>query len=393
MKKIFDNKWLIKSLRVLIIIAIMFIIGYRQGKFFGYTFGQSNEPQTTQRSNLTLTQVQAMFGNARSYAQDNLGHTAVYDINNALLGIVISSKPYSDSLSGFAGPVHFLIGINKENKIAGIVLTEHNESPGYLSFIESEGFFEKLKGKSINEIINQRIDAVSGASMTCNAVSTALQKRLAAHLEVILKAKSEDSKKKIGNAFSLLIILFALLCFFTKKLRKYRIALLIGSIAILGFYQGTFISLFLLQGWTLSGVPIISQWVIGGIVIISILLPLFLNKSFYCNYLCPFGAAQELIGKINKNKKPVPFQKTLVLKYLREGIFYTLIVLVISGLNIDLTNVEPFSAFVFQSASIVAIILALVFLILSVFFNKPWCYYFCPTGQFLAFFRVQKDNK
>jgi len=150
--------------------------------------------------------------------------------------------------------------------------------------------------------------------------------------------------------------------------------------------------MFLLHGWILNGIPLFTQSILALIFILAVLIPLFVNKSFYCDYLCPFGAAQELAGKIIQKKIAVPYRDTLIIKHLRTIIFNIIIILLVIGISFDLTNFEPFSAFVFVSASAVAITLALVFIILSVFFNKPWCYYFCPTGRFLALFRIKKQN-
>jgi len=148
--------------------------------------------------------------------------------------------------------------------------------------------------------------------------------------------------------------------------------------------------MYLLHAWVINGIPFSSQCILSVIVILSVAIPLFLNKSFYCDYLCPYGAAQELAGKLNKNKIPIPLRNAFIIKHLRKILFFILMLTVLLIVNIDLTNFEPFSAFIFVSASVAAISLALIFLVLSIFFNKPWCHYFCPTGQFLDFFRIRR---
>lgn len=385
------RKWLLKFLRLFIIAAVILLVGLQKGSFFGSSFGQDEAAAATLLEGASLAEAKVWFEDAKRFEKNEFDELSVYDGAGNLLGYILSSKPYSDSIIGYAGPVHFIMGVTAYNKLLGIKLTEHVESPGYITFIENAGFFSNFENKSIHKVVEQPIDAVSGATLTCDAITEAAKKRLATHIDIIVELE-KGQKKKVGKLLSILVILLALCSFFFKAFKKYRLLLLISSIAVLGFYQGTFISMFLLQGWVYSGIPAGTQWLLTALVGLSILLPFVFNKSFYCNYLCPYGAAQELAGRFNKKRKGFPFRKTIFIKYLREMIFAVLIIMVVSGFNIDLTNVEPFTAFVFRSASWAAIILALVFLVLSFFFNKPWCYHFCPTGQFLAFFRISKKH-
>ncbi len=381
-----------KIILLIIILLVMFVIGWQEGRVFNYSFSGNAENIADKPKSISLEEVKYLFPKAASFSEDALKQVVVSDASGKIIGYIISSKPYSDSLVGFAGPVHFIMGIDTKNNLVGIKLTEHNESPGYIDFITKEGFFSKLKDMPLSKIINEPIDAVSGASMTTNVIIKALKQKTAEYNKTIIKTRNQNLKKKIINGLSLVVIVFSLLCFFTKTFKKYRILLLVSSVLILGFLNGTLLSMFLLHGWILNGIPLFTQSILALIFILAVLIPLFVNKSFYCDYLCPFGAAQELAGKIIQKKIAVPYRDTLIIKHLRTIIFNIIIILLVIGISFDLTNFEPFSAFVFVSASAVAITLALVFIILSVFFNKPWCYYFCPTGRFLALFRIKKQN-
>lgn len=383
---------LLKTAVVLAIMAVVVIIGFRQGKLFNYSFSEPVAQDKGKPTIITLEDSRYLFPKAATISEDALKQIVVKDEKGKTLGYIISSKPYSDSLTGFAGPVHFVMGIDTKNMLTGIKLTEHNESPGYLDFITKEGFFDKLKNKPIESIINDNIDAVSGASMTTNCIIKALKQKAAEYNKTVVKIQKTQLKKKITDGLTIFVIAFSLLCYFTKIFKKYRLLLLISSVALLGFVNGTFISMFLMYGWIQTGIPVLTHTVLAVIFILAVVLPLFINRSFYCDYLCPYGAAQELAGKITKKKFNIPFRASFIMKHLREILFFIVVVLLLLNVSFDLTNIEPFSAFIFVSASVVAIILALVFLILSAFYNKPWCHYFCPTGQFLSFFKVRKKQ-
>ena len=153
-----------------------------------------------------------------------------------------------------------------------------------------------------------------------------------------------------------------ILSFFSFIYPKYfagkRLILLVASICILGFWRGEFISLALIYGWLINGIPITTKFIMLGIVFLSVILPLFTNKAFYCAYVCPYGAAQELMGKITRNKIKLSQNIINYLNYLKMIIFYVLILLIILRYSIDLSDVEPFSAFLISVASPSAIIIA-----------------------------------
>ena len=119
----------------------------------------------------------------------------------------------------------------------------------------------------------------------------------------------------------------------------------------------------------------------------AIVLPLVTNKSFYCTFVCPYGACQELTGKVYSKKIKLPIAVLRVLKWVRPAGLGAIAVILLFGISVDFTNIEPFSAFTYQSASTVVLVMALFFLLVSIVIPKPWCNYFCPTGQLLELIR------
>lgn len=177
-----------------------------------------------------------------------------------------------------------------------------------------------------------------------------------------------------------------------------RIILLL-SIAILGFWTNSLLSLSLFCNWFTNGVSLAIQLPILIIAALSIILPLVTKKAFYCQYLCPFGAAQEFVGLIKSNDKGLKAkdesQKSSSIKaniykvfsVLRKVILLSLLIIFALGVGLDLSVVEPFPIFNYQSIGFGVAIFAAVILILSIFVKKPWCNYLCPTGTLLESFR------
>ena len=55
--------------------------------------------------------------------------------------------------------------------------------------------------------------------------------------------------------------------------------------------------------------------------------------------------------------------------------------LMLTGVWSEWMNYELFIAFIFKSASWVIILLAIVFVLLSIFVPRPYCRFVCPMGS------------
>ena len=77
---------------------------------------------------------------------------------------------------GYAGDIIIMIGVDTEaEKIIGLEIIQHSETPGVGSNIEKNSFRKQWSNLSINELVELRahggsIDAISGATYSSNAV-------------------------------------------------------------------------------------------------------------------------------------------------------------------------------------------------------------------------------
>ena len=62
------------------------------------------------------------------------------------------------------------------------------------------------------------------------------------------------------------------------------------------------------------------------------------------------------------------------------------------GVDFEIMNYEVFSAFLFDSASVAVLIMAVLFLALSIFTPRPYCRFVCPTGAILTVSQKTKDK-
>ncbi|MGF1474083.1 MAG: 4Fe-4S binding protein [Geminicoccaceae bacterium] len=116
------------------------------------------------------------------------------------------------------------------------------------------------------------------------------------------------------------------------------------------------------------------------------------GRGFFCGWLCPYGAMQELTHKagsaVGAKTVQVPPALDLHLKKIKYGVLAALIVvtLFVPPLLDAAVEVEPFKTAVtvvfVRELGYVAY--AVLWLILSVFVFKAFCRYICPLGAFLA---------
>lgn len=320
--------------------------------------------------------------------------TAIYKAvgaNDSVHGYLIYSSPYSDNILGYGGPTPLQIAVSPEKKILNVVLLpENDETPGYMEWVVENGIFESWNGLTITEAIDKKVDVASGATMSSEAIIETMQHRLA-----MINNSSFDKPfswmKLWSSLATLLVLALAMYSYFSpKKTKNLRLLLLSLSTLVLGVWQGKMLSLASDYNWLTNGINWTASWTLILILGISIVLPLISGKSFYCTYLCPYGALQELAGKVTKRKLVIPEKLRTLLLRLRAVYLILIVAALLSGLPVDLANFEPFSAFAIQSASVIVLILAGFFLGLSVFISRPWCKYFCPTGTILTQFNRKK---
>ena len=132
-----------------------------------------------------------------------------------------------------------------------------------------------------------------------------------------------------------------------------------------------------------------NQWVLLGVLIITLLF-----GAVFCSTLCPLGSIQEWIGKLGKKllKKrynpPVPKKVDKILKSLRFLVLGTLFLAVAGLIAWNLDYINPSYALSHLWTAVVptsAIIVLMVFLLLSLRYERPWCRWFCPYGLILGF--------
>lgn len=382
-----------KILNYLIVAMLLFFVAENIISSQSSTVKIQSSAEPKYNFTLTLDDAKKNFPEVDSLVLEDVNLYNVFDDGNKI-GTIVNTSPFSDEIYGYNSITPLTIYLDRDNNIFEVEICENRESRGYLNKVVNSGYLDLWDGLTPKEAATYNVDAVSGCTFTSIAVEQSLQIRM----QDLSKEKGKmaiDRKLLARQICIVLVTILAAICFFNpNKTKILRYVTLLLSIAILGFWTNSLLSLALFYNWMTNGISLAIQLPLLIIAVLAILLPLFTKKSFYCQYLCPFGAAQEFVGVIGQKAKGKG-QKTLSVKskvfnffvVFRKVILLVLLLIVALGVGLDLSVVEPFPIFNYQSIGFGVAIFAAVIIVASVFIKKPWCNYLCPTGTLLESFR------
>ena len=138
-----------------------------------------------------------IFANADSFAAKRCADVDYFEVSG-------SGKPVGYCLNvvarGYGGPIHMLVGIDREGIIMGVRILTHSETPGIGARINEvlpgdnrPWFLEQFVGKSGRTVaLKKDVDAVTGATISSNAVTSAINSSVN---EFLSKMKRESSRR------------------------------------------------------------------------------------------------------------------------------------------------------------------------------------------------------
>jgi polyferredoxin len=112
------------------------------------------------------------------------------------------------------------------------------------------------------------------------------------------------------------------------------------------------------------------------------------NKNPYCEWFCPFGAAQECMGAIGGAKVRSPGRWKGFLVWLQRGLAWLAIILALVFRNPGLSSYEIFGTLFNLTGSTWQFALLGIVLIASIFILRPWCTYLCPLKPVVDLYRM-----
>jgi Na+-translocating ferredoxin:NAD+ oxidoreductase RnfG subunit len=340
-----------------------------------------------------LSCLKSILPEAASIQNDGAELWTIKDKSYGTMGKAVVAQQTTSQIIGYSGPIPMVIVLDKNDKVRCLGLLPNSETPSFIETVKNDGLLERWEGLTAEQVAGKNMDAVSGATYSSAAINETVKQRLAEYSKTTATARKADRKMIITYISIFLVLLYALAFYcFPKQLNKYRITLLILSIGVLGIAYGSFLSIKLIGGWFVQGISLKNQIIFLTLAALAFLLPFLFGKNFYCTYVCPFGASQEFLGKLNPKKLELPKGVASMLLRTRSKVMLILLGISIFGSTIDVTNAEPFTLFFFASASKGVVVMAVAFLLLSIAIPRAWCRFFCPTGALIDFFRKEAKD-
>lgn len=308
---------------------------------------------------------------------------------------VVNTRVLAKDVQGYGGPVPLKIHIDKDGRLTAIEAEPNAESPSF--FDHAKELFSRWQGKTIDEAMAEDVDAVSGATFSSKAIIRNVQRGLAYAKQHGLadggKGAQEESAERtvatgwtLGSIVALIAVLLgAVVPLFTNN-RRLHLVQLVVNVVVLGLWTGTFVSYTLFLRLFAGGVSLSAIGTLAApllMLIVALLYPLAGRSGHYCAHVCPFGSAQELAGKLSRRKLRITPRMLRVLTALRNLLWGVLMALLLTGTCTAWIDYELFTAFIYSSASVWVIVLAVLFLVLSVWVPRPYCRFVCPTGALM----------
>ncbi len=317
---------------------------------------------------------------------------------------VVNTKPLAKDVQGYGGPVPLKIHI-KDGRVAAVEAEPNAESPDF--FNRAKTLLNHWQGKEVDEALAEEVDAVSGATFSSKAIIANMQRGLAYAKQHgqwgedgsvgALGTSAPPIVGGVGNSagaadtsappiVALIVVLLGAVVPLFYNNRRLHLVQLAVNVVVLGLWTGTFVSYTLFLRVFSGGVSLSAIGAFAApllMLIVALIYPLAGRSGHYCANVCPFGSAQELAGKLSRRKLRITPRILKLLSVLRNLLWGVLMALLLTGTCTAWIDYELFTAFLYSSASVWVIVLAALFLVLSVWVPRPYCRFVCPTGALI----------
>ena len=305
---------------------------------------------------------------------------------------LIHSDALTPQVGGYGGPLRLALLLREDGTLVDFRMVRHYETPSYLRRIKR--WLETLKGRNITQPEPlAKVDGVSGATYTSYAVLQTLRQAGPVFAEKVLHQEVERQASMAGRILRIQGVAFGLILLLPLLLRRMpRRALLwvrLGWLALvlgfLGFHLNIQFSLHEVLSLARGECPP-AAWSAPFLRTMVVPLLVLLLGNYYCGWLCPFGAAQELAALLCPPRWRLDPRKTIwrwtrCLKYI---LLAAAVIALICGWSDRAQRADPLVTCFSGFADRPVLSYAVALLLAAVFFGRFWCRNLCPAGAFLG---------
>lgn len=287
---------------------------------------------------------------------------------------------------GYGGPITVVVGTGADGRVTGVALVEYRDTPDLLK--STRRLLGSLLGKRDGEPfrVGVDVDGVTGATFSSRGIVEAAGAAVAAIAERGGPARAARREVEFGAAETTLLLLFALAAFgrhrraLSARARSWlRGATLLASLATLGFlFDRPWVIAFpirLLAGdWPPWQTNLYGYLLLGGLLVVFDRS----GRGPYCPWICPFGAAQELAGRLGGARRRRP-GAALPFTWIKRLLLAAAVALALAYRAPGAASYEVFGTLFRGTGTPFQIGVVVFALAVAVFVSRPWCHWLCPV--------------
>lgn len=316
---------------------------------------------------------------------------------------------------GYGGKILLDLVQAPDGRVNSLAILDHNETPSYIG--DPSNFLSQFTGKGSASTleIGKDIDGITGATVTCRAITQAVHATLkGTPVNISHPVKPRDIMMP-------LVLLALSLTALLRQSPALRWVAMAAGFTYFGLITRMMFSTVQAANIGLLHFPSFSVNALWWMILAVSCLPAFILGRIYCSSLCPFALIQECLRKIHQQSdKGAASSNTRVstgshedltirraaIKSApaglnpcargRRGGFYVrpahvkyllLIVILSSGFilgNSAAADIEVFTTLFTARGPIIAWLALALVLIASFFHTHFWCRFLCPAGALLG---------
>lgn len=300
---------------------------------------------------------------------------------------VMSDKLAPDA-AGYGGRITAVLVVEAGGKLLELKILRSGETAAYLAIAQQ--WLASLRGRNVFEPSGlDGVDAVTGATITSRALldllrqagprfAAALGRATAEAAAAVRRARRPDA----GGVAMLVFVVLALVLRRRAAWRLGRVALLVAVLSA-GFVLNVQFSLaHVLSVLALQCPP--PGLTTGFVLVACVPVAVALFGNFYCGYLCPVGAAQELAGRFGPRSLAPHKRVWRYARLLKYAVLLGAVCLFVWGRGDEGSSADPLVTVFSAGRTRAVTTIAGLVLALSFFYPRFWCRNLCPAGAFLS---------
>jgi len=313
-------------------------------------------------------------------------------------GYIFSSQDFAPQVRGFGGRINLALFVDLEGNLVDFHIIRSNETPAYLAMLEE--WQDGLTGHNLFlPTPFADVDAVTGATVSSKAILSSLKSSACGFAGDVLgrsivtapagSTLQAANWPEVGAIYLVAAFLLTLVVIWRGGFWT-RIAVLCFNVAVGGVilnmqYSTEQIATLLSLQRPATGLSA------AFLLIVGVPVTVLLFGNIYCGYICPFGAAQELIGYAvhGRGGRQLPRESQRTARFVKYAVLFVLVIAFFGSREKAALSADPLISvfglrFSIASLHTSLLVITAIALLGSFFYTRFWCRYLCPVGAFLS---------